>query len=171
MLTLLDSTGQKLIIPIILVFAVVVAGVFAFIPIDNATSVHTTIMENTQRIDEIAVPFVGVDDDLIITCPAASDGCRILEIFFLESTAGAAEIDLGIVNATINGARTAVIVADLNTQVNDSMEAIAGVSGITIGGGDILRIEVVGASSASTAYNATVFIQTEGNTAATAVFQ
>ena len=160
-----------MIIPIILGFIVVVAGVFAFMPIENASTVHTTIMENTQRIDEIAVPFNTVDDDLVITCPAASDGCRILEIFFHETTAGAAEIDLGVVNATINGARTAVIVADLNTQVNDSMEAVAGVSGITIGGGDILRIEVVGASSASAAYNATVFIQTEGNTAATAAFE
>ena len=158
-----------MIIPIILGFIVVVAGVFAFVPIDNASSVHTTIMENTQRIDEIAVPFVGVDDDLVITCPTVSDGCRILEIYFQETSA--ADVDLGAVNAVINGARISVIQADLNTQVDESMQAIAGVSGVTIGGADTLTIVVVDASSASLAYNATIFIQTEGNTAATAIFR
>ena len=146
-----------------------VAGIFAFVPIENASSVHTTIMENTQRIDEIVVSFDTADFDLLITCPAASDGCRILEIYWDDDTAGAAEVDLGAVTATINGV-TAAIVADLNTQIDDDMEAVAGVSGITIGGGDTLRIEVVDIPSESTSYDAVVFIQTEGNTAATAAF-
>ena len=159
-----------MIIPIILVFTVVVAGVFAFMPIENATSVHTTIMENTQRIDEIILPTDGVaGEDLIITCPTTSDGCRILEIYFQETDNDPTgdQIDLGAVNAVINDARTAVIVADLNTQVNQTMQAIAGVSGVTFGGADTLTIVITGAS---TAYNATIFIQTEGNTAATASF-
>jgi len=162
-----------MIIPIILAVTVVLAGFFAFVPIDNASSVHTTIMANTQRIDEIAVPFVGVGLDLVITCPTTSDGCRILEIYFQETdnVPTGDDIDLGAVNAVINSARTSVILADLNTQVNQTMQAIAGVSGVTFGGADILTIVVVDANSESAAYNATIFIQTEGNTAATAIFQ
>ena len=87
-----------MIIPIILVFTVVVAGFFAFVPIDNASSVHTTIMANTVRIDEIIVAATAADQDLTITCPTTSDGCRILEIYFRENdlvAGGAADIDLG----------------------------------------------------------------------------
>jgi len=158
-----------LIIPIILVFIAVVAGVFAFVPIENASTVHTTIMENTQRIDEIVVSTVTVDEDLTITCPPTSDGCRILEIYFGETEAGADDVDLGAVNAVINTV-AAVILADLNTQVNNSLEAIAGVSGITFGGGDTITIVTVDGNTESDAYNAVIFIQTEGNTAATAAF-
>ncbi len=160
---------SKLIIPIILVFTVVVAGVFAFVPIENASTVHTDIMANTQRIDEIILDTTtDANDDLVITCPAASDGCRILEIYFQETDATATfDIDLGAVNAVINGARIAVVQADLNTQVNDSFEAIAGVSGVTFGGEDTITIDVTGAS---TTYTAVIFIQVEGNTVATANF-
>ena len=138
-----------MIIPIILVITVVTAGFFAFIPIENASSVHTTIMANTQRIDEIAVPNAGANLDLVITCPATSDGCRILEIFFHETDGevdngidgdGFGDVDLGAVNAVINGARISVIQADLNTQVDESMQAIAGVSGVTIGGAVVFLI-------------------------------
>ena len=142
-------------------------------PIENASSVHTTIMENTQRIDEILVSFATVEDDLVITCPAASDGCRILEIYFQENdlVAGAGrDVDLGAVTGTINGVAGVVIQADLNTQIDESMQAIAGVSGITFGGGDTITIVVEDAGTDSTAYNAVIFIQTEGNTAATAAF-
>ena len=149
-----------------------IAGAFAFIPIDNASSVHTTIMANTQRIDEIIVPFVAVDFDLVITCPTTSDGCRILEIYFRENdlvVGAGGDVDLGAVTAIINTV-AATVQADLNTQVSESNEAIAGVSGITIGGSDTLRIVVVDGSSESTSYSAVIFIQTEGNTAATAAF-
>jgi len=138
-------------------------------PIENASTVHTTIMENTQRIDEIVVAFDTADFDLLITCPATSDGCRILEIYWDDDDLDVADnVDLGAVTATING-EDAAIVADLNTQINDGTVAVAGVSGITIGGGDTLRI-VVEDTSASASYDVVIFIQTEGNTAATAAF-
>ena len=147
-----------------------VAGVFAFIPIDNATSVHTTIMENTQRIDEITAATVTAGDDLTITCPATSDGCRILEIYWRDTDDPSAEsVELGAVTATINTV-AAIVVADLGTNVNNSFQAIAGVSGITFGGGDILVIATEDPATDSDAYNVVVFIQTEGNTAATASF-
>ena len=130
-------------------------------------------MANTQRIDEIVVPFDEVDDDLVITCPATSDGCRILEIYFQETDNDPVgdDIDLGAVTGNINGVAGVIIQADLNTQVDEAMQAIAGVSGITFGSSDTVTIEVVDGTSESDAYNAVIFIQTEGNTAATAVFQ
>ena len=72
---------SKFVIPIILVSTILFAGIFAFIPINDATTVHTLVMANTQRIDEIILATTtDANDDLVITCPAASDGCRILEI-------------------------------------------------------------------------------------------
>jgi len=155
------------IIPIILVITVVVAGFFAFVPIDNASSVHTTIMANTQRIDELVLTAGAAGDDLRITCPTTSDGCRILEIYFREFDGDGDTIILGALTGTINEIAAVGIQADLATTVSETMEAIAGVSGVTFGGSDILRIAITGLSDT---YNAVIFIQVEGNTVATATF-
>jgi len=162
----------KFIIPIILVFTVVVAGVFAFVPIDNASTVHTTIMANNLRLDEITVAATAADQDLTITCPNASDGCRILEIYFRENdgVAGAgADIDLGAYTATINGVAS-VVQTDLNTQVSETQQAVGGVSGAVIGGGDTLVVDIEAATSESATYSAVIFIEVEGNTSAAAAF-
>ena len=156
-----------MIIPIILVFTVVIAGVFAFMPIENASSVHTTIMENTQRIDEILITTVTADDDLRIFCPTASDACRILEIYFEDTDLDTDLITLGALTGTINSIAGVGIVANLGTTINDGMQAVAGVSGVTFGGGDNIRIAI---ADGSDAYNAVIFIQVEGNTEATATF-
>lgn len=162
----------KLVVPLILIFTVVVAGIFAFVPIENASTVHTTIMANTVRIDEIVVAATAADQDLTITCPNTSDGCRILEIYFRENdgVAGAgADIDLGALTATINTIASTVQ-ADLDTQVSEASQAIGGVSGVTFGGGDTLLIDIVAATSESAVYSAVIFMEVEGNTAATAAF-
>lgn len=161
----------KLMIPIILVFTIMIAGVFAFVPIENASTVHETIMANSIRIDEITAATTTADEDLVITCPAASDSCRIIEIYLEDTDAdGIDDIDIGALNAVINNVNV-VIQADLNTQIDDTMEAIAGVSGATIGGGDTLTLVIVDGTSESEAYNAVIFIEVEGNTSATADFQ
>jgi len=167
----------KLIIPIILVITVVVAGVFAFVPIDDASTVHFQVMANTQRIDTIICedgddPVLNPCDtgsdgeDLVITCPETSDGCRILEIYFDENDAGAGTIDLESLTGSINGIDY-TIQADLGTLIDGTAEAVAGLSGVTFGGGDTITIEITGASES---YNTVIFIQTEGNTVAEAEF-
>ena len=157
---------RRFVIPLILVSTILFSGIFAFIPINEATTVHTIVMENTQRIDEIVQPNNDLaGQDLTITCPAGSDGCRILEIYFQEN--GADDITLGALTGNINGVAGVIIQLNLNTTIDDSMEAIAGVSGVTFGGGDTVTIAITGDS---TAYNAVIFIQVEGNTVATAAF-
>ena len=91
----------------------------------------------------------------------------ILEVYFEEEDAGDVDgITLGAVNASINGL-TYVIQITLATTINNEREAVAGMSGITFGGDDTITIDITGDS---TDYNAIIFIQTEGNTIATAEF-
>ena len=175
---------SKKFIPVILILTIVVAGVFAFIPVQEAATVHTIVMANTMRIDQILVPLTGFNTtpnlDLVITCPDDSDGCKILELYMQEADAeitddgddddGGGDIDLGLLSGVINGVNT-TIQGDLGTQVSNTQQAIAGLSGTVFGGGDTITIQVVDASSASVRYNAIIFIEVEGNQSATAAFQ
>ena len=164
----------KLILPIILLFTIVVAGVFAFIPIEDASTVHFQVMANTQRIDTIILDDdpesdgdSGADgEDLVITCPEFSDGCRILEVYFEEEDGGGGTIDLESLTAVIDG-EIYEIQADLGTLISEAREAVAGLSGVTFGGDDTITVEI---SGDSTKYNVIIFIQTEGNTVAEAEF-
>ena len=163
----------KIIIPILLVFTVVVAGLFAFIPVQEAATVHTVVMANTMRIDEIIVATTAVDLDLVITCPADSDGCKILELYMRENDAAGnnlGDIDLGALNGNINSVAT-TIQLDLGTQVSEAQEAIAGLSGTTFGGSDTITVVVEDGTSESDTFSAVIFIEVEGNQSATAIFQ
>ena len=158
---------RRFVIPIILVSTILFAGIFAFIPINDATTVHTLVMSNTQRIDEILVTNpANPGDDLQINCPATSDGCRILEIYIQDATGGGI-VTLDGLTGNINDVAGVIIQLDLNTDIDDAMEAVAGVSGVTFGGGDSVTIAI---AVGSDDYNAVIFIQVEGNTVATAEF-
>ena len=64
---------NKILIPSILVAIVIVAGIFAFIPIDKAITVHTTIAANEVKIFELgAVAFgaLAAFDVFTIDCTA-----------------------------------------------------------------------------------------------------
>ena len=166
---------SQIIIPVILVFTIFIAGAFAFTPVDQASTVHEIVMANAQRIDQIILsndagsdnPAGTGGEDLVITCPTGSDGCRILEVYF-EEESGAGDITLGTLNAVIDDVAY-VIQIDLGTTIDDTAEAIAGLSGVTFGGDDTITIVI--ADGGSLEYNAVIFIQTEGNTVATAIFQ
>jgi len=159
---------RRFVIPLILVSTILFSGIFAFIPINEASTVHTVIMSNTQRIDTIVLATVVQNEDLVITCPAASDGCRILEIYIQDADLDGDTVTLGALNGNINDVAGVVIQADLGTIIDNSMEAVAGVSGVTFGGTDTITIVITGDSDD---YNAVIFIQVEGNTVATAEFQ
>jgi len=159
---------RRFVIPIILATTILFSGVFAFIPINEAATVHTIVMANTQRIAEIILPTGGnAGEDLRITCPAGSGGCRILEIYIQDADIGADTVILGALTGNINNVAEVEIQANLNTIIDDGMEAVAGVSGVTFGGGDTVTIAITGTSDD---YNAVIFIQVEGNTIATAEF-
>ena len=68
---------NKVMIPALLVFTVMIAGAFAFIPVQEASTVHTTIQNTTVRESNT---FTTTDwnianttlDELILTCTSAA---------------------------------------------------------------------------------------------------
>jgi len=82
------------VIPAILSVTIFVAGILAYLPIERASTIHSSIQSNSARLSEDLVSLIVPDTDLIIECPAASSGCHILEVFVEEAEAGGNDIDL-----------------------------------------------------------------------------
>ena len=150
-------------IPIILVFTVVVAGVFAFAPIENASTVHTQIFANSAHISEDSASVVAgaAGLDITVTCPTDSNGCHILDIYIRENDeGGGGSMNLDTANAVIDNI-IYEIADDLNIDLNEGAQAVPTVSGVAIGAGDTLTIDV---SGTSTTYSVHVIASVEGNT-------
>ena len=156
---------NQVVVPTLLSLTIVVAGIFAFIPVQEAATVHTVVMANTMRMDQLILSGSTSGADLVITCPSTSDGCRILELY-IGDAAGGGTIILGALTANIDG-NDYIVQSSLNRTVDAAREAIAGVSGSTFGPSDTLT---VANSGTSTTYDAVIFIEVEGNTIATATF-
>ena len=149
-------------IPIILVFTVVVAGVFAFAPIENASTVHTQIFANSAHISEDSASVVAgaAGEDITVTCPTNSNGCHILDIYIRENDGIGNSMNLDTANAVIDDV-VYEIALDLNIDLNEGAQAVPTVSGVAIGAGDTLTIAV---SGTSTTYSVHVIASVEGNT-------
>jgi len=67
--------NNKLIIPAILAATVLIAGIFVLMPVEKASTVHTTILAaNVQlRTDSVTVTTTGVGDDAVITISSDKD--------------------------------------------------------------------------------------------------
>ena len=63
---------NKLTIPTILMATVMIAGIFAFMPVDNASAVHTTI-QATQMTRVSVLSSATLDDDGATTCTSDAD--------------------------------------------------------------------------------------------------
>jgi len=157
---------RKQLMPIILGGIVLVAAVFALLPMDQAGTVHTTIMANTLRLSEDLHTATAADVDIRVTCPAESNGCYILELY-LEENDGTTnvnnDIDLGEISINIDGDKI-TLSADLNIQVDEARVGIALASAIALGSGDRLDIVVDNNDSESASYNWRVIAYVEGNT-------
>ena len=94
---------NKITIPALLLGVVMVAGIFAFMPIQEASTVHTTVLAGSTDISHTQATSTGAGNDFTITCPTDSDGCHILEAYLTDPEAGVANIDTGAVTGTING--------------------------------------------------------------------
>ena len=149
-------------IPIILVFTVVVAGVFAFAPIENASTVHTQIFANSAHISEDSASVVAgaAGEDITITCPTVSNGCHILDIYVRENDGTGNSMNIDTANAVIDNI-IYEIAADLNIDLNEGAQAVPTVSGVAIGAADTLTIAI---SGTSTTYSVHVIASVEGNT-------
>jgi len=161
---------NKITIPALLLGVVMIAGAFAFMPVQEASTVHATLQEtstNYVTVDSTGTP-VGNDDAFLITCPAASDACRILEVYLDNDTGN--NLDPGLAEVNIGGAEAAfTIAADTGANmVTDVVIALTGVSNITLPPGGTLKIAMNG-DGADNAYELKVIAETEANTTITVV--
>jgi len=109
---------NKLTIPVILVATVMVAGAFAFMPVEQASTVHTTIIDSVANVvavsptdcTMIAAPDGGTStdcDELKVTIPVGTDGILLsVLVDFTDSASASASTDFGLL--TVNGAVTTV---------------------------------------------------------------
>jgi len=157
---------NPLIIPSILAATILIAGIFSFIPVEKATAVHGVVLANTLRQSEATFTATSADNDIVITCPSASNGCHILDLYVEENDLIAGvnnDIDLGQLSNTIDG-DVIIITADLNLQVSEGRINISDARGVGLGSDDILTLVVVDGSSESASYNWRVIAQVEGFT-------
>ena len=84
---------NKLTIPTILVATVMVAGIFAFMPVDEAKAVHVSVQDEQMR----SVHVLSLADLSVgITCTSSSD-------FIVKVIVGATEVDDTTVTVAMNG--------------------------------------------------------------------
>jgi len=151
---------RSFVIPIILATTILFSGVFAFIPINEATTVHTLIFANSARLSEDSASTTTAGDDITITCPANSNGCHILEVYVRENDGDADTADFDAANAIIDTI-TYTISNDLGLDLNNGGQPLPTVSGVAIGAGDTITIAVSGDSDS---YSVHVIATVEGNT-------
>ena len=90
---------RKLAIPAILAATVLVAGIFAFMPIEQASTIHTTVIDDLQTQVITAGPFTvdaeGDDGDICIDL-AANEGEMKIFSAFIDTTdmEGTAQIEI-----------------------------------------------------------------------------
>ena len=149
-------------IPSILAGVILVAGIFAFMPIDQASTVHTTIQASTTQMS-IATDTKTVTDTgtvFRVTCPAGSAGCHILEMYIRDNDGGA-DLDVALIQLRMNGETFTIAADGANTTVGaDATALVNGVSGLAITASDIITVNLDGNSDT---YTLTVVSQTEGD--------
>lgn len=159
---------KRIVIPAILAATILVAGMFALMPVDKAGTVHTGIQANTARMVSVdSALSTAADQDIRITCPATStSGCRILELYVEETTGSGAGVRIDQIDAVINLDPIANMV-DINPDlVIDGARALVGqAGGIAVGPGDTLTLVTNdGATDNAARYQFRVIVEVEGNT-------
>ena len=157
---------NKLAIPAILVATVMVAGMFAFMPVEQASTVHDTILAGTAQfsIQTANGNAAGNGETITITCPAASDGCTILDlIIFNDDNVNTLVLDTVVVtfNALTGTPSTADLLAGTTIIATNTVEYEATSSGLTLAGGDAIVITPT-AGSTSTLWEVQVIAEVEG---------
>ena len=155
-------------LPSLLATTVMIAAIFALMPVDQASTVHTQIQDTTSQVviaNSVATSADG-GAEFTITCNTQSNACRILEAYIDDDDAGGGEaVDVGIIQLRMNGETLAAnIAADGDNAATDGTALIAGVSGLTITADDVLTINIGGLSDN---YNLTVIAEVDGDSSIT----
>ena len=139
----------KIVLPVLPVSVVMIAGIFAFVPVQQASTVHTTVFAESSSISETIATSGGAAETYTITCPANSDGCHILEVYIVDPDADAQNTDIGAVNGTINGETISFQLDGATADgLSNAARVITGVGGLAIGNGDTITIATAGAETA-----------------------
>ena len=114
---------NKLTIPAILVATVMVAGIFAFMPVEQATTVHTTIIDETMQIisvDSTAADFAYTDDDELRI--SSSEPYQLIGVTCTndDDTDVDASVDFADLVVTVDGSTDAAIITNANVDVDDA---------------------------------------------------
>ena len=97
-------TMNKLAIPAILTATIMVAGMFAFMPVEQASTVHTTVQDNTAEVNIVDVAATTLDTDTVELSITGNGGDFCINGVYLTSTdASIANTDtLDLVDISIN---------------------------------------------------------------------
>lgn len=95
------SVMKKVAIPAILAATVLVAGMFAFMPVEKASTTHTFTGQtiNVQTLQK-TLPAAGTDVPFTVTCP---QDCLITSIFVDNTPTVGANVDHELVSMTVAG--------------------------------------------------------------------
>jgi len=129
---------NKLTIPAILVATVMVAGIFAFMPVEQASTVHTT--GTTQGAVTTTTTFTAASTgDIIWTCGSAG-GCVVQDIYLTSD------------GTTILALTTLVVTTDAETLTVDGNAPDLATTGVTalVSGGEQLQPIVIPAGDTLT---------------------
>jgi hypothetical protein len=116
-----------------------IAGIFAFVPVEQASTVHTS-SGNSAIQEHVTTVTTANGDDVIITCPALSSGCHILEVYVTESAGTAAVITT--IDAAIDGVVIAGIINNADTAINAATALLPELGGFALGPGDTFTLQM-----------------------------
>ena len=157
----------KYAIPLLLLSVVLVTGIFAFMPIQQATTVHTTIFSNTAKlVDSELTTANTTDQNVTITCPTTSDGCQILELY-LRETANVGNVQINVIDLVIDGQNiNGAIDVNPDDVANGVTILVTEAGGIALGNGDTLTLNTSDGDTDNAArYTVKVVGVIEGDTA------
>lgn len=135
---------KKYAIPLILLAVVLVAGIFAFMPVQQASTVHTTIQDTNTRLSAVLVQNIDTDiNDFLITCPAASEGCIISDVI-LHDTDAVQDVNINSIDYTANSVAGDPTIVTISVQAipANGVAFVNAISGMAMAGGDTIRIDL-----------------------------
>ncbi len=140
---------KKIAIPTILTATLLIASIFAFMPVYKASTVHTTIIASVAKEVAVTTTKTGLTPPTTtITCATTSAGCQIQEIFLAVTGGGTASVTL--VTFSVAGAAASTVGgATLTGIASGSAAAIPAVGGLAIGPGDTVVVTTTGSTTAT----------------------
>lgn len=91
---------NKTVIPSILTATILVAGIFAFMPVEKASTVHTSI--GTQQVEVVRKTLPSDGTDVLVTITAATD--TVIHAVWIDNTPSAGtETDHELNSMTVGG--------------------------------------------------------------------